>query len=168
MPPGAATHGNRCQTVAGRTHPWRVTRQRRRHFRRGVLVTPAARIPRPPTTQPRQPPLPSRPGAGCRAGFPKSGAAARPASPRHLRLPPPLSARPSPRLSILAAARPGRQSPHRTTSLLLEPQKDPPMAHSILDSPQPRYTYKAERSYWLHDFSFAKRAYAAAVLNAVE
>src|SRR4051812_6681255 len=37
MPPGAATHGNRCQTVAGRTHPWRVTRQRRRHFRRGVL-----------------------------------------------------------------------------------------------------------------------------------
>src|SRR4051812_22180618 len=38
MPPGAATHGNRCQTVAGRTHPWRVTRQRRRHFRRGVLV----------------------------------------------------------------------------------------------------------------------------------
>src|SRR3954447_13981264 len=41
MPPGAATHGNRCQTVAGRTHPWRVTRQRRRHFRRGVLVRPA-------------------------------------------------------------------------------------------------------------------------------
>src|SRR3954449_5825498 len=38
MPPGAATHGNRCQTVAGRTHPWRVTRQRRRHFRRGVLA----------------------------------------------------------------------------------------------------------------------------------
>src|SRR3954452_22704590 len=37
MPPGAATHGNRCQTVAGRTHPWRVTRQRTRHFRRGVL-----------------------------------------------------------------------------------------------------------------------------------
>src|SRR3954466_14294211 len=38
MPPGAATHGNRCQTVAGRTHPWRGTRQRRRHFRRGVLA----------------------------------------------------------------------------------------------------------------------------------
>src|SRR4051794_37485947 len=43
MPPGAATHGNRCQTVAGRTHPWRITRQRRRHFRRGVLAAVTAR-----------------------------------------------------------------------------------------------------------------------------
>src|SRR3954469_17343998 len=44
MPPGAATHGNRCQTVAGRTHPWRVTRQRRRHFRRGVLARREPRL----------------------------------------------------------------------------------------------------------------------------
>src|SRR3954449_9416128 len=41
MPPGAATHGNRCQTVAGRTHPWRGTRQRRPHFPRGVLAESA-------------------------------------------------------------------------------------------------------------------------------
>src|SRR4051812_19677135 len=64
MPPGAATHGNRCQTVAGRTHSWRVTRQRRRHFRRGVLalltvveVTPLPLRPPPP------PPPPSNDGA---------------------------------------------------------------------------------------------------------